>query len=77
MSISMILLKLLMCRSKMYKLYNDPKCKFKGEVFNGFHNLLDGKHEGLPLIFTKFPSCDDDWYTTKFNGHIVWVHSRK
>ncbi len=63
-----------MCRSKMYELYNDPKCKFKGEVFNGVHNFLEGKHEGLPLIFTKPPSCDDDWCTTKFNGHIDWVH---
>jgi len=29
-----------MCKSKMYELYNDLGCKFKGETFNGFHNLL-------------------------------------
>jgi hypothetical protein len=39
----------------MYKLYNDLECKFKGEAFNGFHNLLESKHEELPLIFTKSP----------------------
>ncbi len=49
-----------MCKSKMYQLYNDLECKFKDEVFNGFHKFLDGKHEVLPLIFTKSPLGDDD-----------------
>jgi hypothetical protein len=62
------------CKSKMYKLYNDLECKFKGEAFNGFHNLLKGKHEGLPLIFTKSPLADVDLCATKFNGHTIWVH---
>jgi hypothetical protein len=44
----------------MYKPYNDLECKFKDEVFNGFHKFSDGKHEVLPLIFTKSPSSDDD-----------------
>ncbi len=49
-----------MCKSKMYELYNDLECKFKDEVFNGFHIFLDGKHEVLPMIFTKSPLGDDD-----------------
>jgi hypothetical protein len=44
----------------VYKLYNDLECKFKDEVFNGFQIFLDDKHEVLPLIFTKSPSCDND-----------------
>jgi hypothetical protein len=59
----------------MYKLYNDLECKFKGKAFNGFHNLLEGKHEGLPLIFTKSPLGDVDLCAIKFNGHTIWVHS--
>lgn len=58
----------------MYKLYNDLECKFKGEAFNGFH-LLEGKHEGLFLIFIKSPLGDVDLYAIKFNGHTIWVHS--
>ncbi len=49
-----------MCKSKMYKLYNDLGCKFKGETFNGFHNLLLNKHEGLFFIFIKSLLDDDD-----------------
>jgi hypothetical protein len=49
-----------MCKSKVYKLYNDLECKFKDEVFNGFQIFLDDKHEVLPLIFTKSPSGDND-----------------
>ncbi len=63
-----------MCKSKMYKPYNDLECKFKDEVFNGFHKFSDGKHEVLPLIFTKSPSSDDDQCATKFNDHTIWVH---
>jgi hypothetical protein len=44
----------------MYELYSDLECKFKDEIFNGFHKILDGKHEVLPLIFTKSPSSDND-----------------
>jgi hypothetical protein len=58
----------------MYKLYNDLECKFKGEAFNGFH-LLEGKHEGLSLIFIKSPLGDVDLYAIKFNRHTIWVHS--
>jgi hypothetical protein len=63
-----------MCRTKLYELYIDPKCKFKDEAFNGFHSLLVGKHDGLPLLFIKSPAIDDDWCATKFNGHILLVH---
>ncbi len=44
-----------MCKSKMYELYNDLECKFKDEVFNGFHRFLDGKHEVFAFDFHKIP----------------------
>jgi hypothetical protein len=49
-----------MCRTKLYELYIDLKCKFKDEVFNVFHILLARKHDGLLLLFIKSPTIDDD-----------------
>jgi hypothetical protein len=63
-----------MCKDKLYELYNDLECKFKDETFNAFHSLLVGKHDGLPLLFIKPPTIDDDWCVTKFNGHTILVH---
>ncbi len=63
-----------MCKDKLYVLYNDLEYKFKDEDFNAFHNLLVGKHDGMPLLFIKSPTIDDDWYVTKFNGHTILVH---
>ncbi len=63
-----------MCKAKLHELYIDPKCKFKDETFDAFHNLLVRKHDGLPLFFIKSPTIDDDWCATKFNGHIILFH---
>jgi len=49
-----------MCRAKLYELHIDPKCKFKDETFNAFHSLLARKHDGLPLLFIKLPTIDND-----------------
>jgi hypothetical protein len=50
-------------------------CKFKDEAFNAFHSLLVGKHDGLPFLFIKSPTINDDQHVTKFNGHTTLVHS--
>ncbi len=63
-----------MCKVKLYELYIDHECKFKDEVFSAFHSLLARKHDGLPLLFIKSPTIDDDWCVTKFNGHTTLVH---
>jgi hypothetical protein len=63
-----------MCKVKLYELYIDHECKFKDEVFNAFHSLLILKHDGLPLLFIKSLTIDDDWCATKFNGHTTLVH---
>jgi hypothetical protein len=64
-----------MCKVKLYELYIYHECKFKDETFNAFHSLLVGKHDGLPLLFIKSLTIDDDWCAIKSNGHTILVRS--
>ncbi len=44
-----------------FVLYIDIECTFKDEVFNAFHSPLVKKHDGLLLVFIKFPTIDNNW----------------